>query len=133
MEELKIGLVGTGAIGRTHIERINQKLSGAKVVACADINKDFCKKVAEKYGIQAYETGEDMIAAADIDAVIITTSDAFHEQYVVEAVEAGKYVAKSPWRRLRRHASVSSKRKWQQAGNLYRLALCAGTTRATAS
>ena len=34
MQELKIGLVGTGAIGRTHIERINHKLSGAKVIAC---------------------------------------------------------------------------------------------------
>lgn len=92
MEELKIGLVGTGAIGRTHIERINHKLSGAKVVACADVNKDFCKTVAEKYGIQAYETGEDMIANADIDAVVVTTSDAFHEQYVIEAIKAGKYV-----------------------------------------
>lgn len=30
MEELKIGLVGTGAIGRTHIERINNTLQGAK-------------------------------------------------------------------------------------------------------
>ncbi len=54
MQELKIGLVGTGAIGRTHIERINHKLSGAKVIACADANKEFCKSVAEKYGLQAY-------------------------------------------------------------------------------
>ena len=92
MQELKIGLVGTGAIGRTHIERINHKLSGAKVIACADANKEFCKSVAEKYGLQAYETGEEMIAKADIDAVIVTTSDAYHEQYVVEAVKAGKYV-----------------------------------------
>ena len=38
MEELKIGLVGTGAIGRTHIERINNTLQGAKVVGCADAN-----------------------------------------------------------------------------------------------
>lgn len=89
MQELKIGLIGTGAIGRTHIERINHKLSGAKVIACADANKEFCKSVAEKYGLQAYETGEEMIAAADIDAVIVTTSDAYHEQYVVEAVKAG--------------------------------------------
>jgi len=26
MKELRIGLVGTGGIGRTHIERINTKL-----------------------------------------------------------------------------------------------------------
>lgn len=90
--ELRIGLVGTGAIGRTHIERINNKLSGAKVIACADKNADFCKSVAEKYGLQAYETGEEMIAASDIDAVIVTTLDPFHAEYVLAAIAAGKPV-----------------------------------------
>ena len=33
MAELRIGLVGTGGIGRTHIERINNQLQGGKVVA----------------------------------------------------------------------------------------------------
>lgn len=89
---LKIGVVGTGAIGRTHIERINSKLSGAKVVACADANLDFCKSVADKYGIKAYATGEEMIASPEVDAVIVTTLDPFHEQYVMAAVKAGKYV-----------------------------------------
>ena len=56
METLRIGVVGTGGIGRTHIERINNTLQGGKVVACADANIDFCKSVAEKYGIKAYET-----------------------------------------------------------------------------
>ena len=45
MEELRIGLVGTGAIGRTHIERINNTLQGGKVVACADANIDFCSRL----------------------------------------------------------------------------------------
>lgn len=90
--ELKIGIVGTGAIGRTHIERINNKLSGAKVVACADANIDFCKSVADKYGIQAYATGEEMIAAPDVEAVIVTTLDQFHAQYVLAAIAAGKPV-----------------------------------------
>ena len=92
MEELRIGLVGTGAIGRTHIERINNALQGGKVVACADANIDFCKSVAEKYGIKAYEKGEDMIASDGIDAVVVTTLDPFHEQYVMAAIKAGKYV-----------------------------------------
>ena len=58
MEELRIGLIGTGAIGRTHITRINTRLSGGKVVACADVNADFCRKIAEQYDLTAYETGE---------------------------------------------------------------------------
>lgn len=89
---LRVGVVGTGAIGRTHIERINHRLAGAKVVACADKNVEFCKTVAEQYGLKAYETGEEMIAAADVDAVVVATLDPFHEEYVMAAIQAGKYV-----------------------------------------
>ena len=91
-KDLRIGVVGTGAIGRTHIERINNKLQGAKVVACADVNVDFGKSVAEKYDCKFYADGEEMIASDDIDAVIVTTIDPYHEQYVMAAIKAGKYV-----------------------------------------
>ena len=64
MADLRIGIVGTGMIGRTHIERINTKLQGGRVIACADANIDFCKSVAEKYGLKAYSTGEEMITPA---------------------------------------------------------------------
>ena len=52
MSELRIGLVGTGGIGRTHIERINTKLQGGTVVACADPAGAFGFSIAEKYGIK---------------------------------------------------------------------------------
>ena len=132
MEELRIGLVGTGAIGRTHIERINNTLQGGKVVACADANIDFCKSVAEKYGIKAYEKGEDMIAADDIDAVVVTTLDPFHEQYVM-AKPASMFSAKSRWHRKRMPASASLRPRWHPASSWYRLASCAVTIRVTVS
>ena len=37
MELLRIGVVGCGAIGREHIDRITNKLSGGKVVAVSDV------------------------------------------------------------------------------------------------
>lgn len=92
METLRIGLVGTGAIGRTHIDRINNKLQGARVVACADANLDFCKSVAEKFGIKAFADGEEMIHSDDVDVVVVCTLDPYHEQYVTAAIRAGKYV-----------------------------------------
>ncbi len=92
MADLRIGLVGTGGIGRTHIERINTKLQGAKVVACADPSAAFGMSVAEQFGIKGYEDPIAMINDADIDAVICTTADAFHEQFVMAAIAAGKYI-----------------------------------------
>ena len=83
MSELRIGLVGTGGIGRTHIERINTKLQGGKVVACADPAGAFGLSVAEKYGIKGFENPIDMINSPEIDAVMCTTADPYHEQYVL--------------------------------------------------
>ena len=53
-KDLRIGVVGVGAIGRTHIERINHQLQGGKVVACSDVNAEFGKSVADKYGCKFY-------------------------------------------------------------------------------
>ncbi|MDO4174901.1 MAG: Gfo/Idh/MocA family oxidoreductase [Eubacteriales bacterium] len=91
-EELRIGLVGTGGIGRTHIERINTRLQGGKVVACSDPAAAFGMSVAEKYGIKGFENPLDMINDPEIDAVMCTTADPYHEEYVLAAIKAGKYV-----------------------------------------
>lgn len=90
--ELRIGLVGTGGIGKTHIERINTKLQGAAVTACSDPAAAFGLSVAEKYGIKGYEDPIAMINDPDIDAVICTAADPYHEQFVLAAINAGKYV-----------------------------------------
>ncbi|MDO4617230.1 MAG: Gfo/Idh/MocA family oxidoreductase [Lachnospiraceae bacterium] len=92
MSELRIGLVGTGGIGRTHIERINSRLQGGKVVACADPAAAFGLSVAEKYGIKGYENPIDMIRDPEIDAVMCTTADPYHEEYVMASIKEGKYV-----------------------------------------
>lgn len=92
METLRIGLVGTGGIGRTHIERINNTLQGGKVVACADPASAFGMSVAEKYDIKGFENPIDMINDSEIDAVMCTTSDPYHEEYVLASIAAGKYV-----------------------------------------
>ena len=53
---------------------------------------DFAKSVADKFGIQACASGEEMIQSDAIEAVIVTTADPFHEQYVMAAIKAGKFV-----------------------------------------
>ena len=92
METLRIGLVGTGGIGRTHIERINNTLQGGKVVACADPAGAFGLSVAEKYCIKGFENPIDMINSPEIDAILCATADPYHEEYVLASIAAGKYV-----------------------------------------
>ncbi len=92
MADLRIGLIGTGGIGRTHIQRVNTKLQGGKIVACADPAADFGLSIAEKFGIKGYADPVEMIHDPEIDAIMVTTADPFHEQFVLECIKVGKYV-----------------------------------------
>ena len=90
---LNIGVIGCGAIGRDHIRRLTDIVPGCQVVACADYFEEAAAKVAAQYeGMKAYKTGEELIAAPEVQAVVITSSDPSHAGYVLEALKAGKYV-----------------------------------------
>lgn len=91
---LKIGVIGTGAIGREHIDRITHKLKGAQVVAVNDFNTAQAESVVRDLGLEArvYTTGVDVIQAPDVDALIVTSSGQTHETFVLAAIKAGKPV-----------------------------------------
>lgn len=89
---LHIGVIGCGAIGRDHIRRLTNLVPGAQVVACADYFRQAADQVAEKYGITAYPSGEALIAAPEVEAVVIASSDSSHVGYVLECLKHDKYV-----------------------------------------
>ncbi|WP_353476596.1 Gfo/Idh/MocA family oxidoreductase (plasmid) [Salipiger sp. H15] len=89
---LKIGVIGTGMIGRDHTRRLQHVLAGAEVVALSDYNPEAARAVQAEFAPQAtvYERGEDLIAAADVDAVLVCSTGSTHEAYVLAAIAAGK-------------------------------------------
>ncbi|WP_026568531.1 Gfo/Idh/MocA family protein [Bacillus sp. UNC41MFS5] len=91
---LRFGVVGTGAIGREHINRITNKLSGGRIVAVTDVNQESAKQTVETYQLDAvvYPDDKALIADPNVDAVLVTSWGPAHEETVVAAVEAGKYV-----------------------------------------
>ncbi|WCK56428.1 Gfo/Idh/MocA family oxidoreductase [Aneurinibacillus sp. Ricciae_BoGa-3] len=91
---LKIGVIGTGAIGREHIKRITNTLAGGKIVAVTDVNQDAAKTAVEQFGLDAVVHPDDKALVADhnVDAVLVTSWGPAHEQSVLAAIEAGKYV-----------------------------------------
>ncbi|MBT2736979.1 Gfo/Idh/MocA family protein [Bacillus sp. ISL-7] len=91
---LRFGVVGTGAIGREHIDRITNKLSGGKIVAVTDVNQESAKQTVETYQLNAviYPDDKALIADENVDVVLVTSWGPAHEATVVAAVEAGKYV-----------------------------------------
>ena len=89
---IRIGLIGAGGMGRAHVERIENELAGGRITAVADLNLDGAKEVAEPLGARAYGSGAELIAAPDVDAVLIATFGKVHAPDVIAAIEAGKRV-----------------------------------------
>lgn len=91
---LKLGVIGTGAIGQEHIRRCSKVLQGATVVAVSDINLEGAKAALARLGLQAevYANGHDVVKASDVDAVLVTSWDPTHEEYTLAAIAAGKPV-----------------------------------------
>ena len=90
---LNVGVIGTGKIGQEHIRRLTEALAGARVVAVSDADAVRAKEVAAKVAAaKAYPTGEELIAAKDVDAVIVASWGDTHAAYVLAAIKAGKPV-----------------------------------------
>lgn len=91
---LKLGVIGTGAIGQEHIRRCSKVLQGAQVVAVSDINVDGAKAAIARLGIDAevFANGHDVVKSPNVDAVLVTSWDPTHEEFTLAAIEAGKPV-----------------------------------------
>src|SRR6516165_2779593 len=90
---LNVGVIGVGMIGQDHIRRLTTVLAGADVVAVSDVNATQTKEVAARLpGAKAYPSGEELIAAKEVQAVIVTSWGQTHAAYVLAAIKAGKPV-----------------------------------------
>src|SRR6185437_6423603 len=90
---LKVGVIGMGKIGQEHIRRLTETLPGARVVAVSDADAARAKEVAGKLaGAKAYPAGEDLIAAKEVEAVIVASWGDTHATYVLASINAGKPV-----------------------------------------
>lgn len=92
MHSLKIGLVGTGFIGKQHIEAI-RRIPGSEVVAVADSNADTARQVAEQFFIpKRYGDYRELLADPEVTLVHNCTPSSSHYAVNRDAVAAGKHI-----------------------------------------
>jgi predicted dehydrogenase len=86
-KEVRVGIVGLGGMGRHHSENITKL--GHEVVAGTDVVSDTRKRFGEEFDAVTYETHADLYEKEDLDAVVITTPNKFHEPAAIGALESG--------------------------------------------
>jgi myo-inositol 2-dehydrogenase/D-chiro-inositol 1-dehydrogenase len=90
---VRIGVIGTGMIGQDHIRRMSQVLSGSRVTAVTDVDRAKAQETAASVGdVTVHDTGQEVIADPNVDAVVVTSWGPTHEEYVLASIAAGKPV-----------------------------------------
>ena len=86
MKEIKIGLVGCGAVAPTHINSYKQ-IPGATVKTICDLKRDKAAAMAAKLGVPNFtENFTDMLNDPEIDLIDICTDHASHSPLAVAAM-----------------------------------------------
>ena len=99
-KELRIGLIGTGFMGRTHSNGYNRvpnffpELEYKPVLkAVCSRNEEKVKSFAKQWGYKSIETDwKKLVAREDIDAIDICTPNDTHAEIAIAAASAGKMI-----------------------------------------
>lgn len=92
MNKIKVGIIGMGYIGESHIEAV-RRIGLCELYAIADTNADLAKQKAEYYGIEkCYNTVDELLADPEIDAVHNCTPNFLHLEINRKIIKAGKHL-----------------------------------------
>jgi myo-inositol 2-dehydrogenase/D-chiro-inositol 1-dehydrogenase len=91
--DVRIGIVGAGAMGSCHARLLASDVGGAQLVAIADVDRGRSVALANNVGAaHAYDDARELIASPDVQAVIVASSPQTHEELVGACLDAGKPV-----------------------------------------
>lgn len=99
MQDIRIGLIGSGYIGKTHAiayQAHNAVFGGPLRTVChtlAEIDQARADKAASELGFQhSTDDWRTLLNNDEIDLIAIATPNALHKEMTIAAIEAGKHV-----------------------------------------
>jgi predicted dehydrogenase len=92
-DQVNIAVIGMGIMGFSNAETSTQ-IPGVKLVGVCDLYTGRLDRAKELYGKDLFTTKnyKELLDRNDIDAVIIATSDHWHDRISIEAMNKGKHV-----------------------------------------
>jgi myo-inositol 2-dehydrogenase/D-chiro-inositol 1-dehydrogenase len=88
-EPVRVGVIGTGAMGAAHVENLARWVPGATVTQIFDVDSARAQHVADQVGASVAGSAEGLIEAQDVDSVLIAAPDAQHEPLALACIELG--------------------------------------------
>ena len=88
--EIRIGIVGCGLIGRQYAERLRRL--GAPLVAVADPLFERAQQLAAIGGAAAYSNARELLDAEAIDLLCVCSPTPFHHGAVLAAAQKGRHI-----------------------------------------
>jgi myo-inositol 2-dehydrogenase / D-chiro-inositol 1-dehydrogenase len=88
---IRVGVIGTGRIGRVHAQLLAGEVPGLRLVAISDANPGAAAACAARLSTEAVALDQ-ILARDDVDAVAICSSTDTHAELSVRAAKAGKAI-----------------------------------------
>ncbi len=88
-----VGVIGTGRIGKLHIEHLSQNIPEADLVAVCSLDTETTESLAEQFTIPTITSDYlTLISNSQIDAVIVASSTDTHVEICQAAAVSGKHI-----------------------------------------
>lgn len=87
---VRVGVIGTGAMGAAHVDNLARWVPGAAVAQIFDVDSERAKSIADRVGGVAARSAEALIESGDVDAVLIAAPDPLHEPLTLACLDLGK-------------------------------------------
>ncbi len=91
MAKLKVGIIGTGAIGAVHADA-TRACAAAELAALCDVNPDRLAAEGRRLNVTQLFTDYRKLLRTDVAAVSVCVGNARHREVAVAALRAGKHI-----------------------------------------
>lgn len=90
--QLRVALVGCGAVARdVHLPTL-EDLKGVDVVGLCDVEPERAGALAQRYGVKSFRDPASMLKSLQPDAVHVLTRPESHAELAIQALDAGAHV-----------------------------------------